>query len=1259
MTVGGTSANQRNVISGNGLGGITVDAVAFDSTVTLEIYNNYIGTNAAGTGDLGNSRVGIDIDNGSATIGGSSANQRNVISGNDGGGITVDTEATVEIYNNYIGTNAAGTGDLGNADFGINIGDGSAIISRRNVISGNDGSGIGVATEGTVEIYSNYIGTNATGTSDLGNSDNGIIVFNANVIIGGTGVEGAGLPVSLGNVISGNNANGIRLVANVTGYVTTVQRNLIGTNASGLGDLGNSQNGILIERNAPLTVEHLIGSSTNSLNGNVISGNSGDVLAGNGIKINENISGVKIFGNKIGTNINGTAALPNAGDGIEIASGSNQVGLANNNAARNIIAGNFGNGILLSGPGATLNSIQNNFIGTNSIGANLGNLIEGVLVTSSATSNTIGGTTVGAGNTIAFNSSDGVHVSSTTATGNAIQRNAIHSNSGLGINLGGVGVAANDLNDADTGPNNLQNYPVLQMASPTQISGTLNSTSGAFTIDFYRVDVCNQNNHGEGRHYLGSTNVTTVGNNAAFSAAHSGLTVGQIVTATATDAEGNTSEFSQCLTVRSALQFSSANYTANENGGSVVITVNRVGGTDAGMTVDYATGDGTATVGEDYSASSGTLIFATNETSKTFVVPILDDGVFEVNETVNLSLGNVTGVGAVLGTPSTAVLTIVDNEPQPTISVNDVAITEGNSGTKNFAFTVSLSGSSSQTVSVTYATADGTATAGSDYQATGATLTYTAGQTSKTINVTVSGDPVGEPDENFFVNLTNPTNASIADGQGLGTILNDDTCINSINPTVVNAAAVGGTGSVSVTSGCAWTAVSNDNWITVTSGSPGSGNGTIGYSVTTNTSAARVGTITIAGQTFTVNQDGTAPTPTPSPTPVSLTTSPGTNVNVQGNGVSVTFSGVTTGGTTTIASIDPNLIGTVPSGYAIFGSSVAFQITTTAGITPPIDLCFNVSTVNDPVAFANLRVLHNENGLLVDRTLSHDFPTRTVCARTTTLSPFLVAQATQNPIDGTDLFVTQHYRDFLSREPDPAGLQFWSNEIDVCGTDLPCREVKRINTSAAYFLSIEFQETGFLVYRFFKTAYGDSTSPGVSGTVPVIRRQEFQPDTERISQGVQVGIGDWQQHLESNKQAYALEFVQRQRFLDAFPLSLTPTQFVEGLNTKAGGVLSAAEADQLIAQLTANNTAAGRASAVRRVAEDSDLRQAELNRAFVLMQYYGYLRRNPDDGLDANFGGWKFWLDKLNQFNGNFIQAEMVKAFISSIEYRERFFVQP
>ena len=275
---------------------------------------------------------------------------------------------------------------------------------------------------------------------------------------------------------------------------------------------------------------------------------------------------------------------------------------------------------------------------------------------------------------------------------------------------------------------------------------------------------------------------------------------------------------------------------------------------------------------------------------------------------------------------------------------------------------------------------------------------------------------------------------------------------------------------------------------------------------------------------------------------------------------------------------------------------------------------------------------------------------------TVSISDNDAADGTTNPADNAAFFVRQHYLDFLNREPDPEGFTFWTNEITGCGTNQQCVEVKRINVSAAFFLSIEFQETGYLAYRMHKAAYGDATSPNVEGTVPVVRLREFLADARRIGQGVQVNVGNWQAQLDANKAAYVLEFVQRQRFKDAYPSDLSAEAFVERLDQKAGGILSAEERTQHIASLGATpGDDAKRAAVLRAVAEDADLRRAELNRAFVLMQYYGYLRRNPDDPQDTNFEGWMFWLGKLNEFNGDYIAAEMVKAFISSIEYRKRF----
>jgi hypothetical protein len=218
--------------------------------------------------------------------------------------------------------------------------------------------------------------------------------------------------------------------------------------------------------------------------------------------------------------------------------------------------------------------------------------------------------------------------------------------------------------------------------------------------------------------------------------------------------------------------------------------------------------------------------------------------------------------------------------------------------------------------------------------------------------------------------------------------------------------------------------------------------------------------------------------------------------------------------------------------------------------------------------------------------------------------------------------------------------------------------VRRINVSASFFLSIEFQDTGYLVERIYKAAYGD---PNGNSTflaahqlpVPVVRLNEFLSDTQAIGQGVIVGQGNWQQQIENNKQAFTAAFVQRSRFMTAFPVSMTASQFVDTLNANAGNPLSASERNQWVNDLSTN--AKTRAQVLRAVAEDTDLFNSETNRAFVLMQYFGYLRRNPNDPQDTDYTGYDFWLTKLTQFGGNYINAEMVKAFITSIEYRQRF----
>jgi uncharacterized protein (TIGR03118 family) len=244
-----------------------------------------------------------------------------------------------------------------------------------------------------------------------------------------------------------------------------------------------------------------------------------------------------------------------------------------------------------------------------------------------------------------------------------------------------------------------------------------------------------------------------------------------------------------------------------------------------------------------------------------------------------------------------------------------------------------------------------------------------------------------------------------------------------------------------------------------------------------------------------------------------------------------------------------------------------------------------------------------------------------------------------NPIDDAAYFVFQHYHDFLNREPDPSGHEFWTNQIAVCPT-VPCRDERRANVSAAFFLSIEFQTTGMLNILAHQAAYGRRPLYG-----------EFMAGTQALQRGVVFGAPGAVELIEANKQDFFLDFIGRLTFAGRYPTTMTPAQFVDALYANAGVTPTAEERAAAIAEFQGPGTtdANARARVVRRVAENRTFAAQEFNRAFVLMQYFGYLRREPDEG------GFQFWLNKLNEHNGNYITAELVRAFIESAEYRRRF----
>ena len=418
----------------------------------------YIGVSLNGSSDQGNSLSGVFI-SGSVNnrIGGPAAAQRNVISGNEDHGVRIEGAAATGnvIQGNYLGLNAAGAAALRNTDHGVSVEGavnttiGGTVEGAGNVISGNGQRGVSVTGGATATmIQGNLIGLDAGGTLDLGNSQDGIHVAGADgTLIGGPAAAER-------NVIAGNNNDGIELNGAAT-TASVIQGNYLGLRASGGAAVANSTHGVFVNGAANTR----IGGRTPGA-GNVISGNSqhGVALAG------ATTAQVLIEGNLIGTDPTGTLDLGNGQDGINVANVSGTE-IGNSAAgAKNLISGNNGDGIELTGAGTLNTEIDGNFIGTD-LGGETGvpNGGAGILITAAANQNVVGGVQVGRANRIAFNTGDGVFING--GPENVVRGNSIHSNGGLGIDLGSNGVTANDPTDSDTGANLLQNFRFLADSS--------------------------------------------------------------------------------------------------------------------------------------------------------------------------------------------------------------------------------------------------------------------------------------------------------------------------------------------------------------------------------------------------------------------------------------------------------------------------------------------------------------------------------------------------------------------------------------------------------------------------------------------------------------------------------------------------------------------------------------------------------------------------------------------------------------------------
>jgi titin len=519
-TIGGTAAGAGNVISGNQFVGVYL---------TIQASGNYIqgdliGTDITGTRPLGNIQIGVlvELDAGNNTIGGTTVSARNIISANHSEGIELSSTFGDLVEGNYIGIDATGTTALGNGTYGIdmnsvpaNITIGGTVAGSGNLISGNGSDGIFLRTgTGATTIEGNRIGTDVTGTHALGNGGSGIRVEgSAFSTIGGT-VSGSG------NLISGNAASGIWLEGSSN---MLVQQNTIGTDTTGTFALGNGGNGVTIDGS-----DNTIGGPTAGA-GNLISGNLGD-----GLFISSSNNSVQ--GNLIGTDASGTHGLGNSGNGVTVLNASGNTIGGTTSSAADVISANVGSGILISGANATSNLIAGNFIGTDlSATINLGNAANGVTIRDSS-NNTIGGTAAGAGNTVAYNGHDGIQVD--TGSGNGILSDLIFSSGYLGIEL------INNGNNNQAAP---WLFAAIESGSATLVAGVLISTPNTtFTLQFFADPHRDPSGLGEARQLLGTFSVTSNAYGIAVFAITIPVVVppGQILTATATDPNNNTSEFS-------------------------------------------------------------------------------------------------------------------------------------------------------------------------------------------------------------------------------------------------------------------------------------------------------------------------------------------------------------------------------------------------------------------------------------------------------------------------------------------------------------------------------------------------------------------------------------------------------------------------------------------------------------------------------------------------------------------------------------------
>jgi parallel beta-helix repeat protein len=1136
-------------------------------------------------------------------------------------GLTPDGKYQVELNGSGAGANADGlfvnalpsglrieNAPGANAD-GLFVNDnfaaGGNVIIEGLIINRFGGCGIVLASTRLNRVEKNIIGTDAEMTADLGNGQHGILVNNSSS------------NVVTGNVIAANHASGVMLTGSGS-TANLLTKNQIGV-ASEAVTLGN-QTGVSV---------------TGAANGNII----GAATAFDYVFLapdSNNISYNKEDGLLIETSGNvvySDRITRNGRDGVLIRHGSaNKIGSADP-YTRNVIAANGANGVEIDA--ANENLVQGNRIGLDNPYLEhmppMSNGGDGVLIKGGASRNTIGGVplhlvdyTDNPGNGIAYNAGAGVRVESggsnllaendidlnsgagvliESGEGNSLTKNSIYGNSGAGvfvnapagpgsnstlitrdafagngglpIDLAPAGANANDPGDADTGANGLQNFPLLSSVRGSKYgqavyAGTLNSTPNTkFNLEFFASDTCGQPGTNGGGYYLTSYSVTTdAEGSASFNFSNPNgpnqARPGDFITATATDPSGNTSEFSPCASTR----------------------------------------------------ESGQLSF--------------------------------------------------DADPSPDFR-------HVNEGAGSITLNVKRTLSTAWTVTVDYETFSGSATAGLDFVPVKGTLVFNEGETAKSITIPILDDALPEYPEDFSVVLSNPTGgASLGSDVGPGGTRNFNAYIvitdNDTTPRIVYG----------LTDDNRLVSFTTDQPRTLLSNRRISGEKLLGIDFRPAT--GELYGIGLSGHLYTVNrltgdlkQIGTDAIPNFNGTIVAIDFDPvrdrlrvtghfdARNLQMDPN------TGAVSSEDTRLSSVAPNT--DLPRLYALAYSNNYPGATRTTAYGLNIFISYRAlklvtlgSPDGSPFSAASGRLFSvreqpigpiyiNLSGFDIADTGEAYAATSTFGANSGTMlqrvnledayarAVGIIGDGTQairdiaveptapgaNLIDNAGFFVHQQYLDFLNREPDAAGLAYWTNQIALCGDDAACTRERRIEVSAAFVIENEFQETGSFVYRLYK---------GTLGRRPTYA--EFTADRSKVEAGFAI---------EETKNALVAEFVTRPEFKTTYPDQMSTADFVNKLFDTARLSPYTSERARLIAEMQGGKT---RAEAVREVIEIQAFKDAEYNPSFVLMQYFGYLRRDPEQA------GYDFWLNILNNVQPSNYRS-MVCAFITSTEYQSRF----